>query len=72
MRAKSVNLANDAARMSMMKPASQAAWQDGAPADVAGREERIAPAPRISVQAFCETVETAGRHSGRRRRSAHG
>jgi pilus assembly protein CpaE len=45
--------------MSAMKPASQAAWQDSAPADVAGRQERIAPAPRISVQAFCETVETA-------------
>src|ERR1700726_512767 len=45
--------------MSMMKPASQAAWQDSALPDVAGREERIAPAPRISVQAFCETVETA-------------
>jgi pilus assembly protein CpaE len=43
----------------MMKPAGQAAWPDSAPADVAGREERIAPAPRISVQAFCETVETA-------------
>ena len=42
-----------------MKPASQTAWQDGAPADIAGREERIAPAPRVSVQAFCETVETA-------------
>ena len=42
-----------------MKPASQAAWQDSALPDVAGREERIAPAPRISVQAFCETVETA-------------
>jgi pilus assembly protein CpaE len=42
-----------------MKPASQAAFQDTAPADVAGREERIAPAPRVSVQAFCETVETA-------------
>jgi len=24
-----------------------------------GREEHIAPAPRVSVQAFCETVETA-------------
>src|SRR5215218_7220573 len=24
------------------------------------REEHIAPAPRVSVQAFCETVETAG------------
>src|SRR5579872_344927 len=43
----------------MTKPASQAAWQDSAPADIAGREERIAPAPRVSVQAFCETVETA-------------
>jgi pilus assembly protein CpaE len=42
-----------------MKPASQAAFQDTAAADVAGREERIAPAPRVSVQAFCETVETA-------------
>ncbi len=45
--------------MNMTKPASQAAWQEGIPADVAGREERIAPAPRVSVQAFCETVETA-------------
>src|SRR5215831_4943013 len=45
--------------MSIMKPASQAAWPENSPADVAGREERIAPAPRISVQAFCETVETA-------------
>jgi pilus assembly protein CpaE len=43
----------------MMKPASPAAWQDRTPAEVAGREERIAPAPRVSVQAFCETVETA-------------
>src|ERR1700733_977886 len=45
--------------MNMTKPASQTAWQEGIPADVAGREERIAPAPRVSVQAFCETVETA-------------
>jgi pilus assembly protein CpaE len=42
-----------------MKPANQAAWQDSAPADLAGRDEHIAPAPRVSVQAFCETVETA-------------
>jgi pilus assembly protein CpaE len=42
-----------------MKRASQTAWQDAAADDVAGREERIAPAPRVSVQAFCETVETA-------------
>jgi pilus assembly protein CpaE len=45
--------------MNMTKPASQTAWQEGIPADVAGRDERIAPAPRVSVQAFCETVETA-------------
>jgi pilus assembly protein CpaE len=45
--------------MNMTKPASQAAWQESSPTDVAGREERIAPAPRVSVQAFCETVETA-------------
>jgi pilus assembly protein CpaE len=43
----------------MMKPTSQAAWQESTLAEVAGREERIAPAPRVSVQAFCETVETA-------------
>jgi pilus assembly protein CpaE len=43
----------------MMKPASQTAWPEGSAADLAGPEERIAPAPRISVQAFCETVETA-------------
>jgi pilus assembly protein CpaE len=43
----------------MTKPANQAAWQESMPADLAGREERIAPAPRVSVQAFCETVETA-------------
>ena len=45
--------------MNMTKPASPAAWQEITPTDVAGREERIAPAPRVSVQAFCETVETA-------------
>src|SRR6516164_2448780 len=43
----------------MMKPASQAAWPESSAAEVARRQERIAPAPRISVQAFCETVETA-------------
>ena len=42
-----------------MKQASQETWQDAVPAEVAGRDERIAPAPRVSVQAFCETVETA-------------
>ena len=43
----------------MMKPASQAALARRRSAEVAGRDERIAPAPRVSVQAFCETVETA-------------
>src|SRR6202167_6132728 len=41
-----------------MSPASQAVEFDP-PAELAGREENIAPAPRVSVQAFCETVETA-------------
>ncbi len=42
-----------------MRQDSQAVRQEGASADVAGRDERIAPAPRVSVQAFCETAETA-------------
>jgi pilus assembly protein CpaE len=42
----------------MMSTASQAVVE-GPTAEVAGRDERIAPAPRVSVQAFCETVETA-------------
>lgn len=29
------------------------------PADMPARDEHIAPAPRISIQAFCESVETA-------------
>ncbi len=40
-----------------MDSASQPAWQDTG--ERADPEERIAPAPRVSVQAFCETVETA-------------
>jgi pilus assembly protein CpaE len=43
----------------MSKPASQAVWEGSVPAEVAARDEHIAPAPRVSVQAFCETVETA-------------
>src|ERR1700691_95186 len=43
----------------MMKQADQAAQEEISPADAAGRDEHIAPAPRVSVQAFCETVETA-------------
>jgi pilus assembly protein CpaE len=43
----------------MMKPVNQAIRDDIVAAEVVGREEHIAPAPRVSVQAFCETVETA-------------
>ena len=43
----------------MMSSASQAVQVESPGAEVAGRDERIAPAPRVSVQAFCETVETA-------------
>jgi pilus assembly protein CpaE len=42
-----------------MTPANQAVRDDTAPADAVGHDEQIAPAPRVSVQAFCETVETA-------------
>jgi pilus assembly protein CpaE len=43
----------------MMRQASQPVHDESAVADIVGREEHIAPAPRVSVQAFCETVETA-------------
>src|ERR1700752_286749 len=42
-----------------MAQADQAARDEGAFTEAAGRDEHIAPAPRVSVQAFCETVETA-------------
>lgn len=42
-----------------MRQASQATIDEPAPADIVGRDEQIAPAPRVSVQAFCETVDTA-------------
>jgi pilus assembly protein CpaE len=42
----------------MIKSAVQVAPEQALP-EVPGAEEHIAPAPRISVQAFCETVETA-------------
>ncbi len=42
-----------------MKQVSQAARDEASPADPVGPHEHIAPAPRVSVQAFCETVETA-------------
>ncbi len=40
-----------------MRQASQAIAEEAA--DIVGRDEQIAPAPRVSVQAFCETVEAA-------------
>jgi pilus assembly protein CpaE len=43
----------------MMSSASQAVPVESSAPEVADRDERIAPAPRVSVQAFCETVETA-------------
>ncbi len=41
----------------MIRQAAKAA--EPAPVEVAATDEHIAPAPRVSVQAFCETVETA-------------
>jgi pilus assembly protein CpaE len=48
----------------MIKHAQQVAVAEdesmpAAPADSVGGDEHIAPAPRVSIQAFCETVETA-------------
>jgi pilus assembly protein CpaE len=42
-----------------MSQVSQAVQLDSPADELASREESIAPAPRVSVQAFCETVETA-------------
>jgi pilus assembly protein CpaE len=42
-----------------MKQANQTVREEISPAEAAGREEHIAPAPRVSVQAFCENVDTA-------------
>jgi pilus assembly protein CpaE len=41
----------------MIRQAAKAA--EPAPVEVEATDEHIAPAPRVSVQAFCETVETA-------------
>jgi pilus assembly protein CpaE len=38
--------------------------QDGDAAAAVGHDEHIAPAPRVSVQAFCDTVETAAAIQG--------
>src|SRR5271154_74726 len=43
----------------MTEQTNQAAWEEASPAEAAGRDEHIAPAPRVSVQAFCENVDTA-------------
>ena len=42
-----------------MQQAEQTDAAEAVPDEIVGREEQIAPAPRISIQAFCETVETA-------------
>ena len=42
-----------------MQQADQTDAEEVVPDNIVGREEKIAPAPRISIQAFCETVETA-------------
>jgi pilus assembly protein CpaE len=46
-----------------MRQASQSGPEGDAAATV-GHEEHIAPAPRVSVQAFCDTVETAAAIQG--------
>jgi pilus assembly protein CpaE len=43
----------------MIRTALQTVPPEPVPAEAAPRDEHIAPAPRVSVQAFCETVETA-------------
>jgi pilus assembly protein CpaE len=43
----------------MIRQTAQAVEQYSAPAEPVRADEHIAPAPRVSIQAFCETVETA-------------
>src|ERR1700747_3127988 len=43
----------------MISYARQSSEQQPAAATASPAEDHIAPAPRVSVQAFCETVETA-------------
>jgi pilus assembly protein CpaE len=43
----------------MIRTALQTVTPEPAPAEAAPRDEHIAPAPRVSIQAFCEAVETA-------------
>src|ERR1700757_1445121 len=58
-----------------MAQADQATRDEGAFTEAAGRDEHIPPAPRVSVQAFCETVEPAaaiqGASEDRRMAKAH-
>ena len=58
-----------------MAQPNQSSRDDSAVTDSVGRDEHIAPAPRVSVQAFCETVETAaaiqGASEDRRMAKAH-
>ena len=42
----------------MLRDATQTAMAEPA-TELPPRDEHIAPAPRISIQAFCESVETA-------------
>ena len=44
----------------MIKNALQSQETEHAPGETIAPDEHIAPAPRISIQAFCATVETAG------------
>ena len=41
----------------MIRTSAQTVTPEPVPAEAAPREEHIAPAPRVSVQAFCDTVE---------------
>src|SRR6188768_1423438 len=43
----------------MIRTALQTATPEPEAPEAAARDEHIAPAPRVSIQAFCETVETA-------------
>src|SRR5262245_28739817 len=43
----------------MIRNALQTVTPEPAPVEVAPRDKHIAPAPRVSIQAFCETMEVA-------------
>src|SRR5437868_14705875 len=43
----------------MIRTSTQTVTAEPVPAEAAPGDEHIAPAPRVSIQAFCETVETA-------------